>query len=80
MKIGDAIVTIDAEDKASAKLDNIGKKMNGMAKSFQSAGIKMMGAGVILGGALIGLAKGAADFEMAMREVNTMAGLTEEGF
>jgi len=80
MDLGDAKITVNVDDKASAKLDNIGNKMKGMSKTFQNVGIKMMGAGVLLGGGLLALAKGAADFEMAMREVNTMAGLTEEGF
>ena len=80
MDLGDAKITISAEDKASAKLDSIGARMKGLSKTFQKAGFAMMGAGVILGGGLIALAKGAAEFEGAMREVNTMIGLSEDKF
>lgn len=80
MDLGDAKITISAEDKASAKLDSISNKINGMSTTFIKAGGAMMGAGVVLGGGLLALAKGAADFDMKMREVNTMIGLSETQF
>jgi len=80
MDLGDAKITVGVQDDASKKLDAIGGKMQGMSKTFQKTGLAMMGAGVALGGGLIALAKTAANFEGAMREVNTMIGLTEVEF
>ena len=78
--LGDAKITINVDDKASKKLDALEGRMSKMSKSFQKAGLAMMGAGVVLGGGLIVLAKGAADFDTAMREVNTMLLLSQTEF
>lgn len=80
MAKADVELVIKADDKASGKLQGISNKMQGMSSTFRKAGIGMMGVGVALGGGLIALGKTAADFEMAMREVNTMIGLSDEGF
>lgn len=81
LDLGDAQIVIKVDDKgANKKFDAIESRMGKMSKTFKKAGLAMMGAGALLGGGLIALGKGAADFETAMREVNTMVGLSEEGF
>ena len=79
--LGDAQIVIKVDDKgANKKFDALESRMGKMSKTFKKVGLAMMGAGVLVGGGLIALGKGAVDFEMAMRKVNTMAELTEEGF
>ncbi len=80
MAKADVEIRIGVDDKATSKLKGIGNQMQRMSGTFKKAGIGMMAAGAALGGGLIALGKMAADFEGSMREVNTMVGLTQEGF
>lgn len=80
MAKADVEIRIGVDDKATGKLKGIGNQMQRMSGTFKKAGIGMMAAGAALGGGLIALGKSAMDFEMAMREVNTMIGLSQEGF
>ncbi len=80
MAKADVEIRIGVDDKATSKLKGIGNQMQRMSGTFKKAGIGMMAAGAALGGGLIALGKSAMDFEMAMREVNTMIGLSQEGF
>ncbi len=80
MAKADVEIRVGVDDKATTKLKGIGNQMQRMSSTFKKAGIGMMAAGAALGGGLIALGKMAADFEGAMREVNTMIGLSEEGF
>ncbi len=80
MAKADVEIRVGVDDKATSKLKGIGNTMQRMSGTFKKAGIGMMAAGAALGGGLIALGKSAADFEGAMREVNTMIGLSQEGF
>ncbi len=80
MAKADVEIRIGVEDKATTKLKGIGTQMERMSAKFKKAGIVMMAVGAALGGGLIALAKGAADFDMAMREVNTMLLLSQTEF
>lgn len=79
-KAAELAIVIRANDQASKKLDTLSGKMKKMGQTFQKTGLIMMGVGVAMGGALILLAKKAAEFEKSMREVNTMMGLGAQEF
>ncbi len=80
MAKADVEIRVGVDDKATTKLKGIGASMTRMSGTFKKAGLGMMAAGAALGASLFALTKLAIDFEMAMREVNTMIGLSQDGF
>jgi len=83
--LADAVVRITAStDNLNRALGNadklVNQKMGNILKYTRAAGQAMTIAGVALAGGLLYAAKGAADFDKAMREVNTMMGLGEGDF
>ncbi len=70
-------ILITATDKASKALADITARTKAMSDQFSKAGKVMMGVGLAIGGITV---KAAADFDSAMREVNTMMVLTEGEF
>lgn len=63
-----------------AKTDEFSKGMDGVSDKLKKAGAIMTGVGAAITGALGVAVKSAADFEGAMREVNTMMLLSEGEF
>ena len=84
MNIGDAKIVITAEDKASAKLNAVGTSLDGVGKKATMTTKSLIAVGVAIAAVAIGMsikvAKMAADFDMAMREVYTMLDITTEQF
>ena len=78
ISIGDAVLKVGVDTKAMEKgLKGIGNQIKQHQKAI---GIGMAAAGGVILGVLALSIKAAADFETAMREVNTMMGLAEEEF
>jgi len=73
MNIGDGKITILLDDKTKDGLKNL-------ESNFNKAGKRMMLIGGAIVGMFAGVAKGAADFDMGMREVNTMINLSADEF
>lgn len=73
-------LSVPGIDKVGKQLDGLQGKVQKMAKGFRIAGAAMtaMG-GAMLAGFGVSM-KAAADFESAMREVNTMMGLSQTEF
>ena len=67
-------------DKVNGQLKGLQGKVQKLAPSLRKIGMGMTAAGgAIVGGFALAM-KSAADFETAMREVNTMMGLSQEEF
>ena len=78
ISIGDAVLKLGVDTKGmETGLQNAGT----MVKKHQKAiGLGMVAAGAAITGVLALSLKAAVDFETAMREVNTMMGLSQEEF
>ena len=73
-------ILIKAKDQASQQLSKIQKNIGDLGGAFQKAGLGMMAVGGAVAGGFVLMGKSAADFDNAMREVNTMMNLSEEQF
>lgn len=76
----DLTFLLNAKDQASATIDGLRGKIGKLGPAMRKAGTAMTGAGAAITGALGASTKMAADFDGAMREVNTMMLLNEEDF
>ncbi len=73
-------VVITAKDQASTTLKGINGRIQGMSAQLRKAGIGMMAfGGAVVGGMALAM-QSAAGLETAMREVNTMMGLSQDDF
>ena len=73
-------VTIDGINTADKQLSGLQDRVRKASRGMKIAGTAMTAAGgAIVGGLALSL-KAAVDFESAMREVNTMMGLSKEDF
>ena len=83
--LGDAVVRVSASmksfNKALGDAERKAKRSFGnITKLGENMGRAMFRTGLVVSGAFLFAAKGAADFDKAMREVNTLVGLGEDDF
>ncbi|KKL71754.1 hypothetical protein LCGC14_2091710, partial [marine sediment metagenome] len=73
-------VIIKGKDQASPALKSVGGQLDNLAKRTRKLQIAMVAMGGVILASLGMSMKAAASFEKAMREVNTMMGLSEKKF
>ena len=73
-------ILVKMKDEATKQMNSLSKNLEKQQKVFRNVGLAAAGAGLAVAGGLIAVGKSAADFDQAMREVNTMIGMTGERF